>query len=496
MEETSVFCAGTGPDGKCCICRQCVLKATKEPDDTDICKNCLHMESAHPSAAAPRMNMTTFVNDLHTAGKVQAGPSSTLQLKSTLSEAEAETAGGLHPKPKRKFNQIGSRTDSEPESSRKKSRTEVEKAEPKPVPVPVQKIAFLPDGTTGSGNLNHHKLTATYFDLLLSCGLAKLSTPEDPLIFCKDWTNAELRTWIKGHFSEAIRFLETHPYAADADKSDAVRRQLWHLCIKSGHKLSVSYEPLPTGANMMNICAPPGRTITQRILIISSQHRIPATRYMDWEGESETNGISDYVFSEEEEDELEMPQGKAKAKVLAESRRPKAAGSRTPAARATRLATGAIIWNKDMLVHNVDSDEDQDFPESLASLANNSANSTPTSCSLDITASTSSSAAASGSSNTHSSSGSSSIALIPQWPPLFGSFATPSPPAEDNNSAPTFFTHWPPPDTTSPNNNRWAAAVAAAADHGTAAEGSSSSAASTSRGSFLGSMRNTRPSLW
>ncbi|KAJ7459474.1 hypothetical protein B0H11DRAFT_2242547 [Mycena galericulata] len=403
MEETSVFCAGTGPDGKRCICRRCVLKATKEPDDADICKNCLHMESAHPSAAAPRMNMTTFVNDLRTAGKVQAGPSSTLQLKSTLSEAEAETAGGLHPKPKRKFNQIGSRTDSEPESSRKKSRTEVEKAEPKPVPVPVQKIAFLPDSTTGSGNLNHHKLTATYFDLLLSCGLAKLSTPEDPLIFCKDWTNAELRTWIKGHFSEAIRFLETHPYAADADKSDAVRRQLWRLCIKSGHELSVSYEPLPTGANMMNVCAPPGRTITQRILIITSKRRIPATRYMDWEGESETNGISDYVFSEEEEDELEMPQGKAKAK--AESRRPKAAGSRTPAARATRLAT-------DTLVHNVDSDEDQDFPESLASLANNSANSTPASRSLDITASTSSSAAASSSSNTHSSSGGSSIAVL------------------------------------------------------------------------------------
>lgn len=120
MEDKTTFCAGTGPDGNPCICRRCVPKTNKDPDDPDICKNCSHMESAHPTTAAARMDITSYVKDLRNAGKVKAGPSSSSQLKTSLSDAEAETSSGLRPNTKKRKSTGASKTDSEPELKKSK----------------------------------------------------------------------------------------------------------------------------------------------------------------------------------------------------------------------------------------------------------------------------------------------------------------------------------------------------------------------------------------
>ncbi|KAJ7454025.1 hypothetical protein B0H11DRAFT_1926668 [Mycena galericulata] len=518
MDETNTFCAGTGPDGKCCICRRCVLKTKKEPDDADICKNCSHMESAHPPTGPPRMDITSYVENLRDAGKVKAAPgASSSKLKSSLSEAEAETTSGLRPNAKGKRKNpfgAGSRTDTEPEASQKRPKTDekvvhnlfrvisycaVHSLLPKEKLVPVQKVAFLPNGMVwhsahatiksltpfqnGSGILNLHKLTPTYLDLLLSCGLVKLSTPEDRLEFSANWTNAQMCTWIEGHFPDPIGYLKTHPYGADTDRPEAIQRQLWRLCIKSGHELSVSTQSLPTGANAMNVCAPPGRTIAQRVLIITSKHRIPVSRYTDWDGPDSDD--EEYIPSEE--DESETPSGKGKNKVLAVAK-PRKAG------RSTRLSTGAITWNKDALIHNVDSGDEEHFPEALALMKTNSST-----VPISSSSATTSTPAASGSSGGTVPGSSSTIVPPPSAPsqsPLFNAFSTPSPPSQADDGHPTFFSHWQPPPILSPNNSRWAAALAAATEHGDDPGASSSSGASTSQGGFPGSVRNTRPDPW
>ncbi|KAJ7498355.1 hypothetical protein B0H11DRAFT_1909390 [Mycena galericulata] len=452
MDETNTFCAGTGPDGKCCICRRCVLKTKKEPDDADICKNCSHMESAHPPTGPPRMDITSYVENLRDAGKVKAGPvASSSKLKSSLSEAEAETTSGLRPDAKGKRKNpfgAGSRTDTEPEASQKRPKTEkkvvhvffhvisycaVHSLLPKEKLVPVQKVAFLPNGM--------------------------LSTPEDRLEFSANWTNAQMCTWIEGHFPDPIGYLKTHPYGADTDRPEAIQRQLWRLCIKSGHELSVSAQSLPTGANAMNVCAPPGRTIAQRVLIITSKRRIPVSRYTDWDGPDSDD--EEYIPSEE--DESETPPGKGKNKG----------------------------WTFNSLVNGGD---EENFPEALALITTNSST-----VPISSSSATTSTPAASGSSGGTVPGSSSTIVPPPSAPsqsPLFNAFTTPSPPSQADDGHPTFFTHWPPPPILSPNNSRWAAALAAATEHGDDPGASSSSGASMSQGGLSGSVRNTRPDPW
>ncbi|KAJ7759383.1 hypothetical protein DFH07DRAFT_940130 [Mycena maculata] len=492
MEDT---CLGMGPDGITrCICRRSVLKANQDPDDPDICKNCNHMSSSHPREPAARLDINSFVNNLRTAGKANAAPSLSSQLKSSLSDAEIETTAGLRGK-KRKI--PATKTDSEPESSNnnnKRSKSELKAMKEKMgKQVQIQKLVFLPDGLNGSnGRLNRQKLTSTYFDLLLHYGLAKLSTPSNPLVIFPGWSNAQLCDWIEGHFPKAIEYLLAHPYSADAHESETIRGQLWRVCIKSGHELTLSYELLPTRANVANICAPVGRTIQQRVLIITSKLRISSEKYADWDAESD-HEPSDYVLSEEDEDLLETlgPKGKGKGKALVKPERRTDLVPASSSGRSTRLSTGTIQWNKDVLIHDVLDSEEEELPESLAPAAasSNSSDTAPSSSNAVIAGS--SNAAVSVSSNT---------VVAPQDPlasssiysPLFSSFATPSPPQA--HEAPAFFTHWPP--AVSLNNSGWTAAVTAAAAESGATGGTSSSMTSTSQGGFPTSVRNTRPNPW
>ncbi|KAJ7718879.1 hypothetical protein DFH07DRAFT_973130 [Mycena maculata] len=454
------------------------------------------MSSAHPPDPMARSDINSFVQNLRHAGKVKgAAPSSTSQTKSSLSDAELETNAGLRPKgQKRKTTQT--RTDREPEGSSKRSR--VEESQLKAMKeklgkkIPIQKLVFLPDGINGNGNLNRTKLTTTYLDLLLTYKLAKLSTPTDQLFVHPGWSNAQLCDWVEGHFPEAIEYLSTHPYAADADASEAVRGQVWRLCIKTHQQLDLSFEALPTGATVINVCASAGRAVQQRVLILTSKLRVSTVRYTDWDGESDHNS-SDYVLSEEEEDELESAdsntkglKGKGKGKAAIKGEQRTSVAPARASGRSTRLSTGAITWNEDVLIDVLDSDEEE-FPEALAttdfsSISSNtvvnvnasgvtSANTTVSGSATNaVMSSSSSNVGVSSSSSNAVASGSSNTFLTPfisSQSPLFGSFRTPSPPAEDNDPT-TFLSNWPPGPSVveSPNNSRWAAALIAASEGG------------------------------
>jgi hypothetical protein len=105
------LCRGTDPEGNQCICLR--AKETYLDDDTNrtLCKNCGHIESAHPE---PPTSAGTMVRGFRDAARFAS--SSSHSVKATHQEAEAEMSAGLRPK-KRK-----SDTDTEPPS--KKSHKE------------------------------------------------------------------------------------------------------------------------------------------------------------------------------------------------------------------------------------------------------------------------------------------------------------------------------------------------------------------------------------
>lgn len=172
------------------------------------------------------------------------------------------------------------------------------------------------------GELTRATVSGAYVDLLLSVRLAKLSTPSNPLIFYSGDSNEAMCNLVQNHFPEAIKFLRENPYSPEATESDAVHNQLWRLCIQSHRKVSLSYEPFPSGVEMQNVCAPLGRPISQRILIISKDHLlcssalinpssiaskrpIPAEQYLDWDVKLEPSP-SDYELESDNEDDNDL----------------------------------------------------------------------------------------------------------------------------------------------------------------------------------------------
>ncbi|KAJ7804241.1 hypothetical protein B0H14DRAFT_3775343 [Mycena olivaceomarginata] len=478
----------------------------------------------------PRLDISSYVKDLRDAGKVKAGPSSTSQLKATVSDAEAETSAGLRPK-KGRQTQRPRRTPNpdSPQVKRPKARlalkisfqcqylistSELQRAvSTSGKPVQVQRLIFVPDGLytvtdqtqNSKGNPNRTTLSPEYIDHLLEFGLAKLSQPSEPLIFHQGDSNAQICDIVKTHFRRPIEWLETHPYKPERNAGLDVQHQLWRLCIKTQRTIGLSYDPFPNGAKLHNVCAPAGRPVDQRSLIIISKQRIPEERYRDWDAPEPVTGSSDYELSTDDSESDNTPKkGKngeypfcsrfTRARLISRvlvAVKKEGGGSglvRKVGGRSTRMSTGTIEWN-----HILDSDEDV-FPATLLPMASAEASST-------VGAAVSSVAGSSSSSSMAAAPPVPSTSMASSSGPLFTSFTSPSPspevedPFEDPfaNDISTFFTTSNSGPNASPNNSRWAAAVATAASTSLPMSASSSTAA---LGVFPSSVRNTRPNPW
>ncbi|KAJ7865733.1 hypothetical protein B0H14DRAFT_3442758 [Mycena olivaceomarginata] len=101
------LCRRRDADGNQCICMRAKETYIEEETSRVLCKNCDHIESAHPE---PKPTIGAFVKGFRDAGKL--GVASSSSVKASREEAEAETSAGLRPK-KRKSD---STTDTEPVS--------------------------------------------------------------------------------------------------------------------------------------------------------------------------------------------------------------------------------------------------------------------------------------------------------------------------------------------------------------------------------------------
>lgn len=93
-------CGGTSSDGQPCPCRRCVPVTNLDENAPVICRDCRHIESAHPAVLLPQLEAPTGVAAVMARYKglaKVAGPraTSSTALKATQADAQAETNSGL-----------------------------------------------------------------------------------------------------------------------------------------------------------------------------------------------------------------------------------------------------------------------------------------------------------------------------------------------------------------------------------------------------------------
>lgn len=87
-----ITCGGSIDDGQVCPCRRCVPIPNTDPNDPVLCRDCKHIESAHPAASIQESSLTSMITRYKEAAKLAGLRPS---VKASQSDAEAETNIGL-----------------------------------------------------------------------------------------------------------------------------------------------------------------------------------------------------------------------------------------------------------------------------------------------------------------------------------------------------------------------------------------------------------------
>ncbi|KAF7350013.1 hypothetical protein MVEN_01303000 [Mycena venus] len=339
------LCRGKDAEGNQCICMRAKETYIEEETNRILCKNCNHIESAHPE---PKPSVGAFVKGFRDAARLGSSSSTA---KASQEEAEAETSAGLRLK-KRKSDTT---TDTEPPSKKSGKST---KAKDKSAPteedgdrVNFGKLVFLAGGISSDGTLRDPKAPPPAdMEKMRHRGLVVLSKPNDPLYVCRTWSNKKLNSKIKQWLPQPIRFCERHPYPPDADAEPEIKKQLWMACIKHGKNLSIAADTLPTGVEIIDHIKIPGRGPMDRVLFLASKVRIP-TRRQDWQ-DSESEDLGSDIDTVPSEDIVKTPQrpsrkGKGKMNIKEEPKSEPEVSEGEPDTRKaakmrTRLSTGTL----------------------------------------------------------------------------------------------------------------------------------------------------------
>ncbi|KAJ7261035.1 hypothetical protein C8J57DRAFT_1719818 [Mycena rebaudengoi] len=354
------MCRGKDADGSQCICTRST--ATKEDDQgRNVCVNCGHIESAHPLDVPRPGALVRKFRDAALLPRKASTTGSTSALKATEEEAIAETSSGLR---KRK-----PATDTEPPSS-KKVKKEKDTAKEKDSgrakgksdnEVEVGKIVLLSCGLTKNGELKDPKPPSiAQLDVFINCGLAVLSRPGNILSFNKSSTTQQLGVYFRKQFPDALAYVARRRKAM----GDLANDEDWVAVIKSKHTLSVSAAKSPTGVELSVNCKVGGRKAEDRILYIAAKVGISDERYNDWLVTSDEAESEDHLsFDELVSPPRPKPVGRFKAKSTLDMKEPVVKlekddpekddpvlpDMKRAAKMRTRLDSGAIIWNDNLL---------------------------------------------------------------------------------------------------------------------------------------------------
>ncbi|KAJ7862050.1 hypothetical protein B0H14DRAFT_3863264 [Mycena olivaceomarginata] len=231
------LCCGTDPEGNQCICLR--AKETYLDDDTNRtrCKNCGHIESAHPE---PPNSAGTMVRDFRDAARFAS--SSSHSVKATHQEAEAEMSVGLRPKKHK------SDTDTEPpsKSPTKRAKAKSEKAIKSPPGEKGKygKLVFLTCGISEGALRNPKVPSGSDMNEMCRVGLVVLSTPSKPFLIDTAWNNDRVNSEIKKLLLKPIEFLKRHAYPGRDSDLPELQNQLWLGIIRQGKTLTLATSKL------------------------------------------------------------------------------------------------------------------------------------------------------------------------------------------------------------------------------------------------------------
>ncbi|KAJ7211378.1 hypothetical protein GGX14DRAFT_394288 [Mycena pura] len=366
------LCRGVDEHGNQCICMR--AKDTYVDDDNRTrCTNCGHIETAHPE---PKPNITSFVKGFRDAAKL--GSSSSVPIKASHEEAEAETNAGLRPK-KRKFDI--SIVDPASKKSNKAGKGKGKAPKTEGELVKYGKAVMLTCGLLSDGSLRKSKLPSPQeIERMRAAGLVVLSSPSKPLAIDTAWTNAEAKAEIARLFPKPIAFITRQPYVGKPDDSVEIQNQPWLAGIAHRQTVTLAADPLPTGVELANHCKILGRPIGDRVLYIVSKVKIPQHRWQ-WD-ESDSEDLGSEIDTVPSEDILRTPRKPAPQKKLKIKAEPGLKASddesdmRNAAKMRTRLSTGTIkkkdffipeitaaAGEGDLFIPEVISDDDEEFPQ-------------------------------------------------------------------------------------------------------------------------------------
>ncbi|KAJ7180224.1 hypothetical protein C8R43DRAFT_941902 [Mycena crocata] len=340
------LCRGKDAEGNQCICMCCKETYVEDGTNRVLCKNCDHIESAHPE---PKRNLDTFIRGFKDAAKV--GSSSSLPVQTSRGEAAAERSAGLRP------NKRKSDTDTEPPSKKpnkgKGKAKSTEKSKPEEEPkvvgetVKYGKFIFITCGMTSDGVLRRPRMPNTEeMEAMRQAGLVVLSTPSKPLSVNTSWDSQQVNNEVRRLVPAAVAFLERQPYGGNSGDSLAVQKQLFLGVLKQGKNLYIAGDPFPTGVELADHCKSAGRTSSERLLIIASKAKIPHRRW-DWE-ESESEELGSEIDTVPSEDIVHSPlkATKNKKKVIVKTepglKGDQESDMRLAAKMRTRLSTGSL----------------------------------------------------------------------------------------------------------------------------------------------------------
>ncbi|KAJ6467497.1 hypothetical protein C8R47DRAFT_1325974 [Mycena vitilis] len=318
----------------------------------------------------------------------------------TEKEAQSETNKGLLAKRKK------STTDTEPGPS-KKSR-----ATPNPRDSGKSEGQW---GGQGSRTLRRTKAPKAdeITNILVFNNLGVQSTPDRQLRINTLWSTSRCDKYFASVLPELFGYLENHPPSYRISDPPEIQQQRWLVVIKTNQSVALASSELPTGSDLARHCKKKGHGHGDRILFLATKKKIPSSRYTDWSVASESEDI-------EEEEDFDMldndagsspakpaaskSKGKGKAKAIAKEEEEEFEGMvdedsnnvnesksgviletgptltvkaketellpdmKAAAKMRTRLGTGAITWNSDVIPASVDepiivSDDEMELPE-------------------------------------------------------------------------------------------------------------------------------------
>ncbi|KAJ6597749.1 hypothetical protein DFH09DRAFT_1399469 [Mycena vulgaris] len=346
------MCRGKDADGHQCICMRST--DTHVVEGKVLCKNCGHIESAHPE---PKPSTSAFVRGFRDAAKL--GSTAGTSFKASKQEAEAETNQGLRKKRK-------SDVDTEPPIVKKSKAT-------KPTPkkegevVKYGKLVFLTPGIVDGVLKEDAVPSAATLDLMGSAGLVVLSTPGKPLIMNTAWSCDRVNREIKKLLPDVIGYLEKKPYRGLPEDAPEIQKQLWMGLIRNKKHLSVALSDLPTGVELADRCKTRGVSTADRVLYLASKARVTQKRFQNWDtppSDSESEDLGSDIDTVPSEDLVMTPRKPApkKKKINQETavKLEDDSDMKNAAKMRTRMSTGALKRGPSLFIPTSGDDPEED----------------------------------------------------------------------------------------------------------------------------------------